>query len=176
MPFLTVVICLAVVGLLAIAASLKAISARLDPAKPLHAFGGFPRADAYVASISLLSDVERAFLCVLETAAPPTSRIYVQVALTALIAPRRGISIPQHDIDRIARDVVDFVLCDQSTKPLAVIDLDDSSPDRSNRTLQDDLLEMILLDVGLPFLRIRAADDYDIPALRTELSKAAAVR
>jgi hypothetical protein len=81
---------------------------------------------------------------------------------------------------RISQKHVDFLLCDpQSMKPLAGIELDDSSHARANRQERDALVDGVFAAAGLPLVRIPAAASYS-PAdlalkLATHLSRTAPV-
>ena len=62
---------------------------------------------------------------------------------------------------RISQKHVDFLLCDsQSMKPLAGIELDDSSHARADRQDRDALVDAVFAAAGLPLLRIPAAASY----------------
>jgi len=125
--------------------------------------------DAYSAKPSLLTEAERTFLYALDQALPPNTRVFVQVALSAIVSTRQGSESRQRSWNRIAQKVADFVVCDQWCKPLVVIELDDSSHKKTKRAARDELLDSILGNVGLRLLHVRAAGNYDVSALRAEL-------
>jgi len=152
-----------------------------DPSPALDAevarnYPGAPDRDAYTVGSSLLSEAERTFLQTLDQAVPPNTRVFVQVALAAIISPRKGSSTWQRDRNRIAQKVVDFVVCDQWAKPLVAVELDDASHKKTKRADRDELLDSILSNVGLRVIHVRAAGSYDVEALRAELSPMASPR
>jgi hypothetical protein len=81
----------------------------------------------------------------------------------AKVSPARVLEIKsasrklQADHDRVSREAFDFVICNQESLPLAVIELDSREPDRKGRmapldTSKDD----VCAAAGLRFVRFRA--------------------
>ncbi|MDY0341463.1 MAG: DUF2726 domain-containing protein [Coriobacteriia bacterium] len=63
---------------------------------------------------------------------------------------------------RISQKHVDFVLCDpESMRPLAGVELDDSSHARADRQTRDELVNGVFAAAGLPLIRIPAAASYN---------------
>ena len=72
---------------------------------------------------------------------------------------------------RISQKHVDFLLCDsQSMKPLAGIELDDSSHARADRQKRDALVDGVFAAAGLPLVRIPAAASYSPADLALKLA------
>ncbi|MHB9003906.1 MAG: DUF2726 domain-containing protein [Coriobacteriia bacterium] len=72
---------------------------------------------------------------------------------------------------RISQKHVDFLLCDsQSMKPLAGIELDDSSHARADRQDRDALVDGVFAAAGLPLLRVPAAASYSPADLALKLA------
>lgn len=66
---------------------------------------------------------------------------------------------------------VDFVLCDKDkVSPILAIELDDWSHDREDRQLRDREVERIFKDAGLPLLRLKPRDSFDIAELSKEIA------
>ena len=62
---------------------------------------------------------------------------------------------------QIACKHVDFVLAEIETlHPIAAIELDDSSHQRADRRLRDELLDDLFEKAGFPLLRFRTAASY----------------
>lgn len=128
-----------------------------------------PAPDAYVIKDSLLSAAERTFHYAVAQVLPPNTQIFVQVALSAILLPRPGSKTWSRDRNRIGQKIADFVVCDQWCRPLAVIELDDSSHRRKARADRDELVDSILQSAGLPILHVVAAGNYDLESLRKQL-------
>ncbi|MBC7265734.1 MAG: DUF2726 domain-containing protein [Anaerosomatales bacterium] len=72
---------------------------------------------------------------------------------------------------RIAQKHVDFLLCDsQSMKPLAGIELDDSSHARAARQERDAFVDGVFAAAALPLVRIPAAASYSPADLAQKLA------
>lgn len=72
---------------------------------------------------------------------------------------------------RISQKHVDFLLCDsQSMKPLAGIELDDSSHARADRQERDALVDGVFAAAALPLVRIPAAASYSPADLALKLA------
>ena len=72
---------------------------------------------------------------------------------------------------RISQKHVDFLLCDpQSMKPLAGIELDDSSHTRADRQDRDALVDAVFAAASLPLVRITAAGSYSTADLASRLA------
>lgn len=72
---------------------------------------------------------------------------------------------------RISQKHVDFLLCDpRSMKPLAGVELDDSSHARSDRQERDALVDGVFGVAGLPLVRIPAAASYSVADLAQRLA------
>lgn len=70
----------------------------------------------------------------------------------------------------IASKHVDFVLAEPADlHPVAAIELDDSSHDRSDRRQRDQLLDELFEKAGLPLIRFRAAARYNLRKIEEEV-------
>lgn len=67
------------------------------------------------------------------------------------------------DANRIAQKHVDFLLCDPATmKPLAAVELDDSSHRRDDRAERDAFLDRAFEAAALPLLHVKAKRAYSV--------------
>lgn len=72
----------------------------------------------------------------------------------------------QRAFNRIASKQVDFVVCDeQTTRPLVVIELDDSSHQRSDRAKRDEFVDRACSAANLPVLHVPTNQKPDYRAL-----------
>lgn len=87
----------------------------------------------------------------------------------------------RHDsFNRIAAKCVDFILCDErDTRPLLVVELDDSSHRRPDRQARDAFVDAALRSADLPILHVPWQPRYDsakLAAAIRDLRRGAAVR
>jgi very-short-patch-repair endonuclease len=82
----------------------------------------------------------------------PEYHIFAQVQLSRFIDVKKGHDFNQW-FNRINRMSVDFVVCDESLKVLAVIELDDSSHRDPHRQKQDDKKNKALKSAGIKIIR-----------------------
>ena len=65
---------------------------------------------------------------------------------------------------------IDFVICHPVTlEILGVIELDDSSHQRQDRIIRDELIDHVMKSAGLPILRVPVRTTYSIENLRNDL-------
>jgi hypothetical protein len=123
---------------------------------------------------TLLTPAERDFLAVLRTAAPTGWLICPQVRLANLVDVRPGRRNRYAYFNPIAAKCVDFVLCDErDTRPLLVVELDDSSHRRANRQARDAFVDAVLASAGLPILHVPWQPRYNAQDLATAIRAAA---
>ena len=73
--------------------------------------------------------------------------------------------------NKIDRKHVDFLLCDRVTmRPLAGVELDDSSHRRADRQARDELVDRVFDAATLPLVRIPCQASYNVRALAGELA------
>ena len=86
----------------------------------------------------LLTPAERSLYGVLTEAVQGRHLIFAKVRLLDLVWLPKGTESRQSHLNRVQSKHVDFVLCDRDVvRPLMVIELDDSSHDRSDRKDRD---------------------------------------
>lgn len=154
-PWLTIVVLLAVVGVLR---ALERVFLRSR--------------SCYRSREFLLSQTERRFASALDAALPPGVRACPQVRLWDVIdAPRD--SSWRVATNRIRAKHVDFVLIETNTsRILAAVELDDRSHDREDRRERDRFLDGALASAGIPLLRVPAERSYDPKTLLRPISTA----
>lgn len=75
--------------------------------------------------------------------------------------------------NRIDRKHVDFLLCDaNSMRPVAGIELDDASHDRSERQSRDAFVQAVFNAAGLPLIRFAAQSAYNVHEIAEQLAAA----
>lgn len=114
----------------------------------------------------VLSPAEQGFHAVLQAALHvintenPESRytLFASVRLAEVLSVSESPanrSLWQRAFNRISSKQVDFVVCDeQTTRPLLVIELDDSSHKRSDRAKRDEFVDRACRTAGLPVLHV----------------------
>ena len=72
--------------------------------------------------------------------------------------------------NKIDRKHIDFLLCEPGTmRPLAGLELDDKSHERSDRQARDDFVKHVFDAAGLPLVRVRVRREYPLNELREAL-------
>jgi hypothetical protein len=112
---------------------------------------------------TLLTAAEQKFYEALDSAIDGRLLILSKVRLADLFEVTSASRSARHRVFRsIACKHVDFVLAAaENLRPLAAIELDDSSHQRADRRLRDELLDDLFQKAELPLLRFRAAASYN---------------
>lgn len=119
----------------------------------------------------LLTPAERSFFGVLGQAIDSDLYIFAKVRLSDLLWLPQGTRDRQAYLNRIQSKHVDFVLCDAATtEPRLLIELDDSSHQRSRRRSRDAFVDEAVRRAGLPILRVPAKRSYPPAELRQLVS------
>jgi hypothetical protein len=158
-------ICLSALALLAIAAAVT----RLLSKQP-----GAQIASAYEALPPLLTPAERSFFGVLQQATAAEYQIFAKVRLADIVKPVRNPSRSgwQSAFNRITGKHVDFVLCNLSNMAIvAVIELDDRTHERFERSTRDGLVDSALADAHIPVLRVPAQQTYSPSQIREQITE-----
>jgi hypothetical protein len=123
----------------------------------------------YVINKDFLSPAEHNFFSVLRTIVSDQAAISVKAGLGDLfLVNSKDPSEFRIYRNKIDRKHVDFLLCDPKTlRPLAGIELDDKSHQRSDRQARDEFVEHVFQAANLPLVRIPVKTAYSV----TELSK-----
>lgn len=115
----------------------------------------------YVADEVLFSPPQRAFLAVLERALGSDYRVYGRVRVAEVIGLRRRLdrAARRRAYARLGERQFDFLVCRAGSGAIAcAVNLLPRA--RLGRGLRPDTLERVCLAAGLPFVRLREADDY----------------
>jgi hypothetical protein len=121
----------------------------------------------------LLTAAERAFFDVLTAAAPHDWHIFAQVRLANLVQITPGTPDWQRHFNRIQAKCVDFVLCEpHGLVPQLVVELDDSSHQRTDRKARDAFVDDVLAVAGLPILHVPWQRSYDAGQLAARINAA----
>jgi len=118
----------------------------------------------YVKCDSLFTNAEIKFLTALDLSVGRNFRIFGKVMVSDVIqlTGSNNRKSWQVDFNKIAMKHFDFVICDkQSFSVLAVIELDDSSHNRSDRKTRDSFINDICGIACLPIIRIKASGFYN---------------
>lgn len=121
---------------------------------------------------ALLTPAERSFAGALDASLPEGVIWFAKVRLADIFKPIRGVSRSAAAIaqNRIQQKHVDFLLVRSADmKPLAGIELDDSSHQEHRRQDRDAFVDRLFQASGLPLLRIPAAATYSPAELKTRL-------
>ena len=123
---------------------------------------------------SLVSPAEKKFYEALDQAIDGRVMILSKVrvadllSLTSQSAPAR-----QRVFRSIACKHVDFLLAEaQNLRPLAAIELDDSTHRRTDRRKRDELLDDLFKKAELPLLRFKTASAYSPRSIEAQLDEA----
>jgi hypothetical protein len=147
-----------------------------------------PKFQAYRVRDGVLGAGERAFLPVLRDAVkiawaarqpppavPPVVFPSVRLAEVLAVGASRTVdrSAWQSAFNQISSKQADFVVCDTvTTRPLLVVELDDSSHDRADRQDRDGFVDRACASAGLPILHIRAAASYNAQDVARRIAEA----
>lgn len=117
-----------------------------------------------------LTDAEKTFLRVLQSAVNEQYYICCQVGVNSLVRiNKKGREWWIHR-DKLGQKSVDFVLLDKnSLEPKIAIELDDSSHLLSSRQKRDEFVDKVMEVAGIPLIRIKNQSNYTIQELRSKL-------
>jgi hypothetical protein len=112
---------------------------------------------------TLLTAAEQKFYEALDSAIDGRLLILAKVRVADLLIVTSSSSSARYRVFRsIACKHVDFVLAEaENLHPIAAIELDDSSHQRADRRLRDQLLDELFEKAALPLIRFRTAATYN---------------
>ncbi|MFT3831334.1 MAG: DUF2726 domain-containing protein [Opitutaceae bacterium] len=131
--------------------------------------------NVYELRTAILTKAERSFFGALEQACPEGVGLLAKVRLGDVFKPRQGLSPSERTgaDNRINRKHVDFLLVRVSDlAPLAGVELDDSSHERSDRQKRDAFVDDVFQSCGLPLLHVPAQASYNVADLRAAVAGA----
>ncbi|WP_404813893.1 DUF2726 domain-containing protein [Citrifermentans bremense] len=124
---------------------------------------------------TLESPAERSFLGALDQTLDNKYRIFGKVRLGDLVKPAKGLSNSKRVgvRNKVNQKHVDFVVCTATDLAVVgVIELDDQSHEREDRTERDALVDHALSCAGIPIARFSVKKGYQIQELRIKLAEA----
>ena len=127
---------------------------------------------------SLLTPAEQKFFEELDTVVDGQLTILTKVRIADLIQVTSPSSAARQQIFRsISAKHVDFVLAEHGTlRPVAALELDDSSHQRRDRRRRDEFIDEVFRLAEVPLLRFRAAASYDPDELARAIEKVIRLR
>ena len=134
-----------------------------------------PKALPYVLNPSLVTAAERSFLGCLDTVLPPEIRVFAKVRLADIFSVEKSTDRAgwRSALNKIQSKHVDFLLCQSDDlSPLAAIELDDKSHNRTDRHERDRFLDELFANSRIKLLRIRAQRSYDTSDLARKINEA----
>ena len=88
-----------------------------------------------------------------------------KVRLLDIIEPRKGEKDYKSLFYKVQAKHVDFVICDADLRIKAVLELDDSSHDQTDRKERDAFVDQILSSVGYKVIHVRSVTDTTLDEL-----------
>jgi hypothetical protein len=140
---------------------------------------GGAEAPAFEPRRELFTPAERSFHGVLEQAVAGEFKVFGKVRLGDLVQPTKGLSQSRRTSlrNRIQQKHVDFVLCRPDTLEVAgVVELDDASHGRKDRTDRDDFVDKALASAGVPVVHFPARKAYAVAEVRAKLAGSLALK
>ncbi len=125
----------------------------------------------YTIKQSLLTDAEKEFLQILKQIVGDRYHIESQVKLSGIVKPTDSNQhyTNYHDLNRIDKKSIDFVLYDKEYRPYLAIELDDRSHQRWDRIERDQFVNEIMSAVGLRIIHVPTSYSYNIEALKKQV-------
>ena len=130
---------------------------------------------SYQSLISLMSNAEKLFYNVLVQASDNRGDVFTKVRVADVLSPKAGMNRSdwQRAFNAISAKHFDFLICDPIDYSIKlVIELDDSSHGSSKVRKRDSLKDSACRSAGLPLLRIKASNEYDVNEMRRQIEKA----
>ncbi len=117
----------------------------------------------YVKKNYLLTKAEKDFFRILEQVIENKYYVFPQIHLSQLLLVKTERQERLKYRNKITQKSVDFVIVEKNyLNPLLAIELDDSSHNRKDRIKRDNFIEKALKDAGLPLLRIKRKQSYNV--------------
>lgn len=114
---------------------------------------------------------ERKFFVHLQQAIGGELYIFAKVRAADVLLPKssKDRSRWQSAFNKVACKHFDYVLCNANLEIVAVIELDDTSHNRSDRQERDKFIEWACKSAGVPLVRFKTAKGYDPKELRHKI-------
>jgi very-short-patch-repair endonuclease len=117
----------------------------------------------------LLTKAENSFYQVLRHILGSDFHIYPKVRISDIVKVEKGTKNRQAAFNRIQSKHVDFLLCNQHSRPVLVIELDDSSHNTAKAQKTDRFKDELFKTVGLRCVRIPASSSYNTEQIKSLL-------
>ena len=95
--------------------------------------------------------------------------VFAKVRLADLIDANERHQSWQANFNRIRSKHIDFVICDDDSRPLLAVELDDKSHERPDRVARDHDVDHLFDAVSFPLVRVPVEAEYDFDRLRALL-------
>ncbi len=116
----------------------------------------------FIKKSSLLTKTEARFYLILKEILQNDYLIFSKVKIGDDILYLPNYSFQREaNRNRIKSRHVDFLICNNYTKPLLAIELDDYTHNRTSRIERDNFIDEVFEDAGLPILHIPVSYNYD---------------
>ena len=92
--------------------------------------------------------------------------VFAKVRVADLIDANARHRSWQANFNRVCSKHIDFVICDDDSRPLLAVELDGNSHERPDRVARDDDVDGLFEAVSFPLLRVPAETEYDFDRLR----------
>lgn len=173
---LLLLVCLAVgVGVAAFSANQRPPSSRSRSGPARSQDTQSELADRYQLRQTFFSSTEATFYRALQAALVEQFVVLAKVRVADVLKPQKNLNRSewQRAFNKISAKHFDFVLCDKaSLKIIAVVELHQSSRDRSDRSKPDDFLSQAVASAGLPRIRFTAATAYLPEVIQSTVAQA----
>ena len=118
-----------------------------------------------------LNSVETTVYKALSEVFDANTKVLAKVCLAELVATPKADRQHLAHWRRVQRRSLDFLICSGPTlKPALAIKLETESDSKKRRASGPDILEDVLLHIGLPLLRLRAQEAYDAKDLVNKIN------
>lgn len=125
-------------------------------------------------SDALLSPAERSFYGILTQLYGESYRIFAKVRIADILQPMTGLNASERTSaqNKINMKHVDFLVCERETiKPIAAVELDDSSHARSDRRIRDTFVDQAFATASVPLIHFENRRSYVLADIEAEVSK-----
>jgi hypothetical protein len=92
--------------------------------------------------------------------------VFAKVRLADLIDANERHRHWQANFSRICAKHIDFVICNDDSKPVIAIEVDDKSHERADRVARDSDVDRLFQAVGFPLIRMPMQTTYDFEQVR----------
>jgi hypothetical protein len=126
----------------------------------------------------LFTPAERSFLGVLDQALDGRYRVFGKVRLGDIVRPAKGLSKSKHTTanNKVRQKHVDFVICSASDLAMVgVVELDDKSHERDDRSSRDQFVDRALADAKIPVIHFSAKKGYALAEIKAKLAECLAI-